>query len=59
MVTVNPALGAAAESVTRHVAEACDASVVGLHVNPVSDAGAGGGGAVGGGGGGSSVSVKL
>ena len=47
-------LGAAAERVTVHAAEACDASVEGLHVNPVSDAVGGGGGGAG-----SSVSVKL
>ncbi len=40
---LKPPLGAGADKLTVHVADACDASVAGLQVNPVSDGGAGGG----------------
>jgi hypothetical protein len=52
---LKPPLGAGADKLTVHVADACDASVVGLQVNPVSDAVAAGGG----GGGGTRVSEKF
>src|SRR6266851_66127 len=50
---LKPPLGAGADKLTVHVAEACDASVVGLQVNPVSEAGGARGG------GGTSVSAKF
>jgi hypothetical protein len=50
---LKPPLGAGADKLTVHVADACDASAVGLQVSPVSEASGGRGG------GGTSVSAKF
>ena len=57
MSTVDPPLGAAADSVTVHTADACEASVVGLHARLLTVGGAAGGG--GGGGGGANCKETL
>jgi hypothetical protein len=54
--TVAPLLGAAADNVTVHTAEACETSAAGLQVSELAVGGAGGGG---GGGGGANCRAKL